>query len=85
MPHIYVYTSIRRVRSLGVLQTLFGYSIGNQIAMWMGKKATIGLDVVRTIPTGKPRQYKPWIFLYAVPAGIVTFGLLLFSLIQQLP
>ena len=71
IPSIYVYTSIRKMRSLGFIQSVFGYSIGNQIAMWMGKQAKIGLEVVRVIPNEKPRQYQPWIFLYAAPCIIM--------------
>ncbi|MBP9719090.1 MAG: glycosyltransferase [Candidatus Levybacteria bacterium] len=66
-PNIYVYTSMRKAYSLGLIQTVFGYSIGNHISMWMGKKATIGLEVVRTVPQAKPKPYQPWIFLYAIP------------------
>lgn len=71
IPSIYVYTSIRKMRSLGFIQSVFGYSIGNHIAMWMGKEAKIGLEVVRIVPTEKPKQYQPWIFLYAAPCIII--------------
>ena len=79
MPSIYVYTSIRKMRSLGLIQSIFGYSFGNHIAMWLGKEATVGLEVVRDIPLGKPKQYKPWIFLYAIPLSMVVLLLLLTS------
>lgn len=78
-PHIYVYTSIRKMRSLGFIQSVFGYSFGNHIAMWQGKKATVGLEVVREVPLGKPRQYKPWIFLYAIPLCVFIITLVLTS------
>lgn len=71
MPSLYIYTSIRKMRSLGFVQSVFGYSFGNQIAMWQGKKATIGLEIVRAVPTSKPRQFQPWIFLYAVPTSVL--------------
>jgi glycosyltransferase involved in cell wall biosynthesis len=79
MPNLYVYTSIRKMRSLGLIQSIFGYSFGNHIAMWLGKEATVGLEVVRDIPLGKPKQYKPWIFLYAIPLSMVVLLLLLTS------
>jgi glycosyltransferase involved in cell wall biosynthesis len=85
MPHIYVYTSIRKMRSLGFVQSVFGYSFGNQIAMYLGKEATIGLEVVRTVPQTKPQIYKPWIFLYAVPLSVFTLILLLVSYFVPTP
>lgn len=79
MPSLYVYTSIRKMHSLGALKTFFGYSIGNQIAMWKGKEAKIGLEVVRTVPPTKPHPYQPWIFLYAVPLFVfVSIVLVIF-------
>lgn len=79
MPHIYNYSSIRRLRSLGLYELIVGYSFGNQIALWMGEKATVGLEVVRTIPDTKPKPYKPWVFLYAMPLSVFTILLLLAS------
>jgi len=76
-PNLYVYTSIRKMRSLGLIQSVFGYSFGNHIAMWLGKDATVGLEIVRDMPKGKPRQYKPWIFLYAVPGSLLLLILLI--------
>jgi glycosyltransferase involved in cell wall biosynthesis len=84
-PNIYVYTSIRKMRSLGVLQTVFAYSFGNHLAMWHGKKATVGLEVVRDVPLGKPKQYKPWIFLYAVPATLLMLIVFTASLFIPTP
>lgn len=79
VPSIYIYTSIRRMRSLGFIQTVFGYSFGNQIAMWLGKEANVGLEPVRIIPSGKPQTYKPWIFLFLTPTIIVLLLLFLSS------
>lgn len=83
-PNLYVYTSIRRIQSLGILKTIFGYSFGAQLAMWRGKKVTIGLDVIRDVPKGKPNQYHPWIFLYAMPTALFILVLLLFFLFTRL-
>jgi glycosyltransferase involved in cell wall biosynthesis len=84
LQNLYVYTSVRRMRSLGALQTFFGYSIGNQIALWRGEKAKIGLEVVRTVPKNKPHPYQPWIFLYAIP-GLLLVVILLAIFTLQLP
>lgn len=83
IPSIYVYTSIRKMRSLGFVQSVVGYSIGNHIAMWRGKKATVGLEIVRSVPSSKPRQYAPWIFLFPLPMLLVL--LFFYIVISSIP
>ncbi len=86
VPNVYNYTSIRRLESLGYYQLIMGYSIGNQIALWRGEKATVGLDVVRDVPKKQPKQYNPWIFVVVIPAGFLGIILVLFLFFTlQLP
>lgn len=78
--NLYVYTSTRRLRQLGFLKTLFGYSIWNQISMWLGKKVTIGTEPVREMPKQNPNPHHPWIYLWLSPSIAVC---LLFIFVAQ--
>jgi glycosyltransferase involved in cell wall biosynthesis len=83
--HIYNYTSIRRMKSLGLYNLIVGYSFGNQIAMWKGKKATVGLEVIREIPKERPRTYNPWVFLFGLPASLALILLIFTSYMLPTP
>lgn len=79
-PRMYVYTSLRRLRSLGLLRTVINYSIGNQIAMWQGKKVTVGLEPVRIKPKQTPTPANPWLYVFTLPGSLTLLLITLISL-----
>lgn len=75
---LYVYTSTRRLRQLGFWKLVLGYSIWNQISMWLGMKVTIGTEPVREIPPLAPHPHHPWFYLWLSPsiAACIIFVLM---------
>ncbi len=78
---LYIYTSIRRVRSLGIVKTIFGYAFVNQISIWRGKKATIGLEPIRVLPKERAIPQHPWLYVFALPGGLTLLVVSLISLL----
>lgn len=85
-PSLYVYTSLRRLKSLGHVRMALYYSVGNQIAMWRGKKITVGLDPVRVLPKEQPNPQNPWLYLFVVPStlSVLLMSFITLSIIAQM-
>lgn len=73
---VYVHTSMRRARDLGMFKFIVGYSFANQLALWQGKKVKYGINVARVAPTNRPEHpYKPWIYLIGTPVTLIILSI----------
>lgn len=68
-PTMYVYSSVRRMHSLGMKNFFTKYIIGNTIAKARKKEVTLGLEVVRTVIPYNAEKVKgnPWIYVWLTP------------------
>lgn len=76
-PNIYVYTSIRRLRAIGLLNFIIKYGLGNEIAKIHRKKPVMGLEIVRDVPPQPAKPQVPWPYLFAGPLAIAAILLIL--------
>lgn len=81
-PSLYIHTSIRRMNDLGLFKTVVSYSFGNQIALMLGREATVGLIPVRVVPNKTPHPHRPWPYLWAPPI-VIFLALLAYSLSES--
>lgn len=84
-PDIYAYTSLRRLRTLGLLNFIIKYGLGNEIAKATGKKPVIGLEIVREVPKQPARPQIPWPYLIAGPSLLLAILLLTLNYWLKLP
>lgn len=70
--NVYVHSSIRRAKDLGMFKFIVGYSFANQIALWRGAKVKYGLHPVRVIPNRPINPKEPWLYLIVTPLSIVA-------------
>lgn len=80
---MYCYTSIRRVRALGIKDFILKYVIGNEIAKARNQKVTVGLEIVRDVlPYNKNQvEQSPWL---NIAVGFLLFVLIFLSTIYFL-
>lgn len=71
IPSLYIYTSLRRLRSLGIYNMITRYALGNIYAIARGKKVTFGLNPIRIVPLETPSTPNPLPYLITVPTLIV--------------
>ena len=76
VPNMYVYTSVRKLRFLGLFKHLFGYSFANQINMAFGIQKFVGMESVRVVPLQAPRPDKPGFYLFFMPIVVSMLVLL---------
>ncbi len=68
---VYVHTSMRRAKDLGMFKFIVGYSFANQLDLWLGKQPKYGLTIARVAPTKPAIPQKPWIYLIGTPVTLV--------------
>jgi glycosyltransferase involved in cell wall biosynthesis len=76
--HIYAYASMRRLYNMGFMKFMTEYVLANQMAMWRGKKAVYGTDVIRQMPAVPTEPHSPWIYITALPLVILCLIIILF-------
>lgn len=75
LPSLYVYTSTRRLRSLGFIQYILGYTFANQLSLLKGKAPSIGLSPIRpSLAQSKIPKY-PWLYLGGAPVFFILFSI----------
>lgn len=77
-PNIYVYTSLRRLRAMGLVNFFVKFAVGNEIAKYSGKPPIVGLEIVRELPKQQPKPQIPWPYLVAGPlllVALLTLGI----------
>lgn len=85
LPNLYVFTSARRIRSLGITNYVLGYTLANQLALWKGKTPTIGTIPVRPAVAKVPTHTKQtWLYVTSIPL-LLAITTLSYSYIKLSP
>lgn len=74
-PHIYIYTSLRRLRATGLYNMITKYTLANLFAIKTGKKATFGTEPIRIVPKSVPKLRNPFPYLIAMPTTLALISL----------
>lgn len=77
LPHLYVYTSVRRLKTMGCWKFFLGYFFKNHLDEMLKKNPTIGLNPIRKTYPAPKKVYRPWVYLTPLPATLATLLLLI--------
>lgn len=78
LPHVYIYTSIRRLRALGIAKFAIQYGLGGELAKITQKPPQAAIAVIRHFPSQDPHPHTPWPYILSTPIFVALFAALSF-------